>query len=56
MVLNSKIGSKLLPSIDFASRFIKRREKNFKQIKSTNLNTKSINKRDFELIFWFKAI
>jgi hypothetical protein len=47
---------KHLPPIDFVSRFIKRWEKNFKQIKSMNLNAKSMDKRGFEIIFWFKVI
>jgi hypothetical protein len=42
--LNTKNSSKPLPLIDF------------EQIKSMNLNAKSMDERDFEPIFWFKVI
>jgi hypothetical protein len=54
--LNSKIGSKPLSTVDFTSRFVKRWEKNFEQIKNINLNVKLTIERDFEPIFRFKTL
>jgi hypothetical protein len=54
--LNSKINSKPLLAVDFASRFAKEVRKNFEQIKITNLDAKSTDEMDFEPIFGFKAL
>jgi hypothetical protein len=52
--LNLKFCLKFLSSINFASRFVKRLEKNFEQIKSMNLNAKLISENVFKSNFRFQ--
>jgi hypothetical protein len=47
---------KTFSPIDFTLRFVKIWEKNFEQIKSTNLNAKSMDEMNFKLFFWFKTL